>query len=362
VKTVSTYKLMAKPIESKVVIGADILYDEIQAIQDPLVFVIDARLLDDCSELKEGAPIEIEGGEHIKTREMKIWLEDELIKRGCAGDLILVGVGGGSLLDLVGFVAGTYCRGCRFISIPTTLLSMVDAAIGGKNGVNVGEAKNFIGTIFQPEKIIIDINFLKKLPLKEIQSGLAEMVKHAFISGYEAVEFTTSNLEGILEKKQKCLIESIVKNIDIKMQIVQDINEQRRDLLNLGHTVGHAIEVLEDFSMPHGQAVAIGIIAECRLAERLGILPPHVRERIENLVRAIGLPLFITKSFSQEQWIKALRFDKKSKAGKPRFVLLQDIGKPLVIDGKYCHEVKDSDIAYLFDLIHKEFLQDENKR
>jgi 3-dehydroquinate synthase len=338
---------------TEVILGREPLFKELQPLKGPLVFIVDEKLSKNLK-LQEAAVLEVEGGEQIKTRETKSFLEDELIKLGVAGDAVIVGIGGGALLDLVGFVAATYCRGVRFISVPTTLLAMVDAAIGGKNGVNVGASKNFIGAIHHPEKIIIQLNFFQSLPVNEIRNGLSEMVKHAFISGdLQSIE---KNIAHILEKDFDILQESILQNIQIKMKIVQDQNPEKRHLLNLGHTAAHALEVLENFSIPHGLAVAIGLIAEAKLARRLKILPDKICEHMQQLVRKIGFSLFISKPFSYDAWKKALQLEKKSKNGKPRFVFLQDFGKPFIQYGNYCHEVEESDLQFLYDLIHKEFI------
>ena len=189
------------------------------------------------------------------------------------------------MLDLVGFVAATFQRGLPYYAVPTTLLAMVDASIGGKNGVNVLDVKNLIGTIYHPEKIFIDVSFLETLPYFEMQNGVVEMIKHALLDGHESVAILEKDLERLLKKEKEVLIRAISKNVQFKKEVVEASAKtpRKRDLLNFGHTIGHALEALEGFTISHGQAVAMGILAECRLAYQLGLLSKENLERISTL-------------------------------------------------------------------------------
>ena len=206
--------------------------------------------------------ITVDAGEAIKSRDAKALLEDKLIQFQAGPDAHIVAVGSGTILDLVGFTASTYCRGVAYTAVPTTLLGMVDAAIGGKNGINTPTCKNRIGTLYQPDRIFIDVNFLSTLPLIELQNGCVEMAKNALLDSSIAPAFKEA-LPHILAGDRELTKRAIQESIQVKLRIIKESeqNPERRHLLNLGHTIGHAIEVLEHFQISHGQAVAIGLMA-----------------------------------------------------------------------------------------------------
>lgn len=274
-------------------------------------------------------------GEQYKTRETKAWVEDQLILKGYGRDTCIIAVGGGVVTDLAGFVAATYCRGVALILVPTTLLGIVDAAIGGKTAVNHPKGKNMIGAFYPANETWIDPEVLATLPRTEMQNGLVEMVKHALIHSYEAFQ----ELEGSYSQLQDYQIQ---QSCDIKAKIVaQDPTENgMRRLLNFGHTIGHALEVESDYNITHGEAVAIGILAECRIAVEMQLMPKEDLERIHTLLRKIGLPLVIPENISHAAILSALRYDKKAREGKPRFALIEGIGKPLEFNGAYCSYIE----------------------
>lgn len=358
-------KFVPPPVESSIYIGYNTIDELISvAAHFPIAIICDSRHLMSLQaqfSAMDSPPyfIPIEGGELSKTRQMKEWIEDRLIEFGCGGDTCIIGVGGGALLDTVGFVAATFCRSVRFYSVPTTLLAMVDAAIGGKNGVNVGCAKNYIGTLYFPEKIYIDIKFLESLAIREMQNGAVEMAKHLLLVGRPEVEKFQHSLSALIQKDKKTLTTAIYESIQIKMAIVKEseILPERRHLLNLGHTIGHAIEVLEHFSLSHGQAVAMGIIAECWLSYRLKMLSEEEYLFIEAFIRSIGLPLFLSQKYSVDAWTGAFKYDKKSKLCQPRFVLLQEIGKPLEKEGLFCHQIDNDMLCSLCEWVNDQFVQ-----
>ncbi|MDA9271809.1 3-dehydroquinate synthase, partial [bacterium] len=199
-------------------------------------------------------------GEIHKTRETKQQLEDELLARQYGRDTCLIALGGGVVTDLVGFLAATYCRGLPVIYVPTTLLAMVDASIGGKTGVNTPHGKNLIGTFTQPQAVFMDINTLNTLPENEWHNGMAEMIKHSLIADATIFKLLQQNVEKIIQRDAIFLIDMIHASCLIKKNIVeQDEQEQGlRQLLNFGHTIGHAIETIEHYRLSHGEAVAIG--------------------------------------------------------------------------------------------------------
>lgn len=296
-----------------------------------------------------------EGGELSKTRKKKEEIEDQLFSLDCQKDCSLIVVGGGVLSDLVGFVAATYMRGLSLILIPTTLLAMVDAAIGGKNGINTREGKNLIGSFHEPEAIWIDFNFLKTLPSSEFLNGLAEVIKYGLILDL--------SLWNLLEKVQEKWIESfylekiIQKSMEAKISVVQkDFYENSyRAILNYGHTIAHGLEQLSHYEMSHGQAVAIGLLTESFLSYDLRYLPLKSFQRIEKRLLSYPFDFKLPPSFSRENFYKTLKKDKKVRNQQIRFNLLQEISSPLVIDQSYTHPIPDRALDRAFDWMEKTF-------
>lgn len=277
----------------------------------------------------QGLPLEVltfPAGEQYKTRETKQMLEDELLRRHYGRDTCILALGGGVVSDLVGFLAATYCRGVSVIYLPTTLLAMVDASIGGKTGVNTPFGKNLIGSFTQPQAVIMDTRFLDSLPQDEWHNGRVEMIKHAAIADLALF----ARLEENIPSQDDALIDMIYQSCEIKKNIVeQDEHEQGlRQLLNFGHTIGHAIETLEQYALSHGEAVAIGMLMEAYLAVQMGYLQLEAVSRLENILSANGLSLQ-TKAFANRaKFLAALSLDKKSIKSEPRFVLLDHLGQP----------------------------------
>lgn len=271
-------------------------------------------------------------GEAYKTRATKEALEDDLIKAGFSRETTLIGLGGGVVTDVAGFLASTFCRGVPLILIPTTLMGMVDAAIGGKNAVNTPHGKNMIGTIYSPQQVIIEPKFLKTLPEKEIWCGKVEILKAGLIASPELLE---------IER----LEDAIFPAIEAKRRIIsRDLTENGlRRLLNFGHTIGHALETVSNYELSHGEAVAIGIVIESRLSYEMGLLDLDSLEKIEKLFPPVSLP------FEPDLIIHALSRDKKSLDGLPRFVLLEAIGKASACGGHYCAPVSELILRKVLD-------------
>jgi len=297
-------------------ITTEILFDSFPSLS-PYIAVVDS-----CISLERithfGTPLHVivlDAGEQAKSRDQKALLEDKLLELQAGADAHLVAIGSGTILDLVGFTASTYCRGIRYSAIPTTLLGMVDAAIGGKNGLNVAHAKNWIGTIYQPEHILIDINFLTTLPYLELQNGCVEMAKHALI---DPTICFREELSAILSGDKEITLHAIGQSIAVKLRVVEESikHPEARHLLNLGHTIGHAIETLEEFQVSHGQAVAMGLMAEARLFH-------DDCSDVDSLIQAIGLPLKLRRKYSMKEWERALLTDKKNEGAHIRFVDLK---------------------------------------
>lgn len=273
--------------------------------------------------------LSIPAGEKSKNREIKADLEDQLLERKCGRDTTIVAFGGGVVLDLAGFVAATYCRGVPWIAVPTTLLAMIDASIGGKTAVNTSHGKNLIGAIHPPQEIWVDPSFLESLPEKELRNGLAELLKYACIASMKLFEKVEQGF---------CTEEMIETCCRIKEKIVEeDLKEGgKRRLLNFGHTIGHALELLFNYELAHGEAVAFGIFIESYLSARMGLLSFTSFERIEKAIKILGFSLELPREIPFDELYEALLLDKKSLAGLPRFVLLDEIGRPATFSEEYC--------------------------
>ncbi|HMU71258.1 MAG TPA: 3-dehydroquinate synthase, partial [Ferruginibacter sp.] len=251
------------------------------------------------------------------------------ITMGAGRDTMLVGVGGGVVTDIAGYVAAVYMRGISFGFVPTSILAMTDAAIGGKNGVDVGVYKNMVGTIRQPDFIFYDYSFLKTLPVSEWVNGFAEVIKHACIK--DAVLFSMLERYTLHEYQSDptLVAELIERNVDIKASVVSadEFEAGERKLLNFGHTIGHAIENLHH--IPHGHAVSIGMVAACNLSEQLGHLHFEEAARIVRLLARYHLPVDVDTDHARV--FEVLKMDKKRKDDAMQFILLNKIGSASVV-------------------------------
>ena len=258
--------------------------------------------------------IKIPSGEKAKSREVKAYIEDQLFELSFGSDVTLISLGGGSVSDVTGFVAATFCRGIKWVAIPTTLMAMCDAAIGGKNGVNIGKRKNAIGTIYKPKELIIDPAVLLTLSDEEYISGTAEMLKHGLIWDKKLWDFFQEHYLEWKNRNGLFLQKCIAWNISIKTAVIV---EGKRDLLNFGHTVGHGIEML--CKMRHGEAVAIGMWAEA-------LWSMGYNEEIKRGLERFGFDLNLPNVCLDELW-DVIQMDKKCKDGKVFAVWLDEIGK-----------------------------------
>lgn len=324
----------AEPIVSRVVIGHNLDIASALPSKKRLAVITNERLAPYLN--KKAIPGEIfcfTPGEQHKTRTTKENLEDALLKAGFGRDTAIVGIGGGIVTDVAGFVASTFCRGVPFVAIPTTLLGMVDAAIGGKTGVNTSYAKNMIGAFHPPECVLIDTSFLDTLPDTHFQEGLAEIVKYALISS-ETLFTSLLDNHPLWKKRDIPFIQSLIyRSCAIKGDVVQKDPREKglRRILNFGHTVGHALEIATSHRISHGSAVAIGMMIESRLSP---CLPQEDMEKIEHLYSLYGLPA--QAECDRPTFFKALSFDKKNSDGKVRAVTLHRIGCASYHDGQYC--------------------------
>lgn len=338
-----------------------------------LIIVTDCNLVNTLGKtlqtelLKRGLEVELlsfPAGEIYKTRETKQMLEDELFSRQCGRDTCLIALGGGVVLDLVGFLAATYCRGVPVIYIPTTLLAMVDASIGGKTGVNTAYGKNLIGTFTQPHAVFIDSNTLRTLPQKEWLNGVVEMIKHSLIADPALFGLLQKNSENIKNRDFDCLNDMIYASCFIKKRIVeQDEKEQGlRQLLNFGHTIGHAIETIENYQISHGEAVAIGMLVESYLSVQYGFLQENIFTMLQDLLHDYGLSLQTSAFQCSQIFQNKLKLDKKSVKNNTHMVLLDGIGKPHLHQNRYTTPISPDQLipvlnwaAVNFETPHKNF-------
>jgi len=272
-------------------------------------------------------------GEETKSVNWPIKIYDFLVKRRAERDDIIVALGGGMVGDLAGFVAATFLRGMSWVQVPTSLVAMVDASIGGKVGVNHPEGKNLIGAFYQPNLVLVDPQTLTTLPRRELTSGWAELVKHGLILDKELFEFLEANVDRLKELHPEVVTQAIAWSASIKAEVVsQDEREreEKRAILNYGHTIGHGLEAATQYKrFLHGEAVAIGMVGAAKLSQRLGLLPAAGVERQQALLQRFGLPTRFS-GLSLTKIIRAMQLDKKIKEKAIRWVLLEDIGKAAI--------------------------------
>ena len=286
--------------------------------------------------LEEGFKVDLisfPAGEKSKVRATKEMIEDEMLAKGHRRDSCIIALGGGVVTDMAGFVAGTFGRGIPFINYSTTILGSADASVGGKTAVDTPLATNLIGLIYQPKKVYIDLATWESLPKEQISNGLAETIKHACIADKVFFEFLEENIDKLFEKdgirNHAEICEHIAeKNCKIKYEVVkQDEREANlRQILNLGHTVGRAIETLSNYSLLHGQAVAIGLAMQVKIGEKLGYITKNEAVRVINLIEKAGLPTKLLDTMPTEEVVQKLYTDKKVRKGKIRFVFQDGIG------------------------------------
>tara|TARA_Y100001970_G_scaffold290809_1_gene425831 strand:- start:2016 stop:3071 length:1056 start_codon:yes stop_codon:yes gene_type:complete len=264
-------------------------------------------------------------------------INDYLMTNNYSKDSLLVSLGGGSIGDLVGFVASSYYRGIDYIQIPSTLLSMIDSSIGGKTGIDTPQGKNLIGSFYHPRKVIVDTDLLLSLDEKEINSGLFEAIKTAILFDENLFDFIDSNLDNVINSG---VINKIVKGCcKIKAQIIEhdekDLGDRKK--LNFGHTIGHAIESIYD--LRHGESVGYGMLCAIYISRELGTLTEFSYQKIKNLINRLDLPVV---KLDSDSIINQLTMDKKVKDGKNNFILLNDIGNSYISNNVTMDMIKDS--------------------
>ncbi len=274
-----------------------------------------------------GQPLTFAPGEGSKTRRTWATLTDQMLELGYGRDSAIVALGGGVTGDLAGFVAATYQRGIPFVQVPTTLLAMLDASIGGKTGVDTSLGKNLVGAFHPPQAVVSDLLTLTTLPDREFRGGLAEAVKHGLIADAAHFAWIEDHAARIMARELDALEMLVRRSVAIKAEVVgSDERESgRRAVLNAGHTVAHGIEQASGYTVTHGEAVAAGLVAECRLGERLGVTEPGTADRVTQLLGRLHL-LSAPPALPAPSVLSAMRRDKKASGGAIRFAFPARIG------------------------------------
>lgn len=286
-------------------------------------------------------------GEKSKVRKTKEMLEDAMLARGYRRDCCVIAVGGGVVTDLAGFLAGTFGRGVPFINYATTLLAAADASIGGKTAVDTELATNLIGLIYQPLKVYVDIDTWKTLPRRHLVNGLAETVKHACLADPELFSYLETHSEEILACDPVACTYISERNCAVKYEVVMKDEREKnlREILNLGHTVGRAIETVSEYRLLHGEALAIGMTAQVELGCRCGYLTREECARVTALHENLGLPVKIPDYIDRDALIRKLYTDKKVRDGRLRFVFQKGIGDVMTFgEDIYARPVEEGEI------------------
>jgi 3-dehydroquinate synthase len=286
-------------------------------------------------------------GEANKTRESWAHLSDRLLGAGFGRDSALLALGGGVTGDLAGFVAATYMRGLPLVQVPTTLLAMIDSSVGGKTGVDTPAGKNLVGAFLQPRLVVADPEVLRTLPPAELRAGLAEAVKHGAIADAGYFAAIADALPALLALEPGALARLVVRSVEIKAAVVaRDEREAGpRKMLNFGHTLGHALEAVSGYRLLHGEAVAIGMVLEAALGERLGVTERGTEARLRGLLRAAGLPTAVPADCPPGVVLEATRLDKKARGGRVEYALVERIGHASPgPDGRWSWAVEEAEV------------------
>jgi 3-dehydroquinate synthase len=308
-----------------------------------------ARLAKTCraNGFPEPAVFTFAAGEASKTRAQWARLTDELLAAGFGRDSAILALGGGVVGDLAGFVAATFMRGIPLVQVPTTLLAMIDAAIGGKTGVDTATGKNLVGAFHHPALVLADPGALATLPRRQLRNGLAEAVKHAVIASAAEFAWIAANVSALAREggPEPDIADQLVRrNIAFKVGIVarDEREEGLRKTLNFGHTIGHAIETLSGYTMLHGECIAIGMVAEARIAAALGVGEPDLPDVLARVLVEAGLPVGIPAAMSPDAVLTATRTDKKARGGIVEYALPARLGEMGSADRGYTMPADDA--------------------
>jgi 3-dehydroquinate synthase len=282
-----------------------------------------------------GEAITFPSGEPSKNRKEWARLTDLLLERGVGREGGIIALGGGVAGDLAGFVAATYLRGIALVQTPTTLLAMVDASVGGKTGVDTRHGKNLVGAFHPPRAVLADPRVLQTLPEREYLGGLAEAVKHGLIADEAYFGWMERETPRLAARDEATLAHLVRRSVEIKAAVVSEDEREngKRAVLNAGHTVAHALEQASDYRIPHGEAVALGLVAECTLAESEGVARAGTRARVSSLLQRLGLPVRLTTPLPTDAVLLAMQRDKKNRMARIHFALPSAIGCMVGDDG-----------------------------
>ncbi|OYV71553.1 MAG: 3-dehydroquinate synthase [Gemmatimonadetes bacterium 21-71-4] len=285
-------------------------------------------------------------GEKYKTRKTWTAVTDEMLDAGLGRDTVVIALGGGVVGDLAGFVAATFMRGVPFVQVPTTLLAMLDASIGGKTGVDTQAGKNLVGAFHQPAAVIADPSLLATLPVEQFRAGFSEALKHGVIADsahFDAVTTLGSTIFHRHRPDDRSVSAMVARSVEIKSAIVaSDMRESgRRKTLNFGHTIGHAIEHLSGYTLLHGEAVAIGMCVEAAIAEHMAIAEPGTAARIRAACAAVELPTSVPDDLPAAEILRITHGDKKGRAGRAAYALPARIGAMAFADRHWAAPVPD---------------------
>ncbi len=311
---------------------------KIAVVSNPTVFPLYGKEV--CSSIRRSGfdilEVIIPDGEEHKNFNSLKRIFDELLNYKLDRSSALIALGGGVIGDITGFAASTYMRGISYIQIPTTLLSQVDSSVGGKTGINHELGKNMIGTFWQPKLVWIDVDTLKTLPKRELVAGIAEIIKYGVIYDRNLFDFLEQSRNEILKLNKKAIKYIIKRSCEIKAEIVSKDERESglRSILNYGHTIGHAIETVTEYkSFLHGEAVAIGMYIEARLAQMLNLIDNSEVLKIRSLIDSYGLPSELPPSLKIEEIFLSMQLDKKAIAGELKFILPEKIGRVVIYKG-----------------------------
>jgi 3-dehydroquinate synthase len=279
--------------------------------------------------------VEFPAGEASKNIHTALNVVGQMLKLGADRNSVLIALGGGVVGDIVGFIASVYMRSVPYIQMPTTLMAQVDSSIGGKTAIDLPDGKNLLGTFYQPKAVFVDLKFLETLSKPEFNNGLAEIVKYGIIDDLKFFLVLEEKMNAIKNQDEDVLLAIVEHSCRVKKGIVEiDEKDQGiRRILNFGHTVGHAVEATSGYTISHGNAVAMGMIAAVQISGKSYGLSIEERERIRQLIDAFGLPCYLPSTITTDDIIAKLKVDKKKEGDKMHFVLLKKIGMPFVNGG-----------------------------
>ncbi len=293
-------------------------------------------------------------GESTKSLKYLSDIHDRLVESRFERSDFIVAFGGGVIGDIAGFAAATYLRGINFIQVPTTLLADVDSSVGGKTGIDHPKGKNLIGAFYQPKAVLIDVGLLKTLDKRELINGFAEVIKYGAVLDAGFFAYLEGGYEKVLSYDEDALTYIIERSCDIKAEVVKEDEKEAglRSVLNFGHSLGHAVETLYNYeTVKHGEAIAIGMVFAAALSKKIGLCGEETVKRIVNLIKNSGLPSDIP-NFTPEQYINAMKLDKKVSEEQIKFVLVKDIGK---------YEFRKLDFDFILSFLKESSLNENRK-